>query len=314
MIDKGRHVRLPANWSLIWEKTPADKAYLIVDGEVSVRKGGNEVARLGPGDVIGEMAIVGHKLRSASVVSLTPLEVIHFTKESLQELIDEVPAFAEAIRDTSRPTGSGRRGSEHARPAGLIGQMAEGTSTGSGDERPDVRHLMDLLEAFLLGEAPSIRPDAKLADDVGIDFEAARRRWRSLGFTAVDEDVMAFTHADEDALRLTEDTRPRLRRRHRRAGPDPLPGSSFARLAEWQMGLLAKQIDLDEMSVEQISEVMAKLVPAVESLQKRYVWRRHTLAVASRLLLAAEREDSDEHEPVEVDDGTGWSGSASPTS
>ena len=81
---RASHVRLPANWSLIWEKTPADKAYLIVEGEVSVRKGKEEVARLGPGDVIGEMAIVGHKLRSASVVSLTPLEVIHFTKEALE--------------------------------------------------------------------------------------------------------------------------------------------------------------------------------------------------------------------------------------
>ncbi len=101
VIDKGRHVRLPANWSLIWEKTAADKAYLIVDGEVSVRKGGEEVAKLGPGDVIGEMAIVGHKLRSASVVSLTPLEVIHFTKESLEELLDEVPAFAEALKGTT---------------------------------------------------------------------------------------------------------------------------------------------------------------------------------------------------------------------
>lgn len=101
IIAKGRHVRLPANWSLIWEKTPADKAYLIVDGEVSVRKGGKEVATLGPGDVIGEMAIVGHKLRSASVVSLTPLEVIHFTKESLQELIDDVPAFADALKQTT---------------------------------------------------------------------------------------------------------------------------------------------------------------------------------------------------------------------
>ena len=101
IIAKGRHVRLPANWSLIWERTPADKAYLIVDGEVSVRKGGKEVATLGPGDVIGEMAIVGHKLRSASVVSLTPLEVIHFTKESLQELIDDVPAFADALKQTT---------------------------------------------------------------------------------------------------------------------------------------------------------------------------------------------------------------------
>ena len=109
VIDKGRHVKLPANWSLIWEKTPADKAYLIVDGEVAVRKGDKEVARLGPGDVIGEMAIVGHKLRSASVVSLTPVEVIHFTKESLQELIDEVPAFADAIKGTaSDRLGSGQ--------------------------------------------------------------------------------------------------------------------------------------------------------------------------------------------------------------
>src|SRR3954449_2111660 len=101
VIDKGRHVTLPANWSLIWEKTPADKAYLIVEGEVSVRKAGKEVARLGPGDVIGEMAIVNHKLRSASVVSLTPLEVVHFTKESLEQLLEEVPAFGEALRGTS---------------------------------------------------------------------------------------------------------------------------------------------------------------------------------------------------------------------
>lgn len=101
VLAKGRQVHLPADWSLIWEKTPADKAYLIVDGEVSVRKHGQEVATLGPGDVIGEMAIVGHKLRSASVVSTTPLEVIHFTRESFQELLDEVPAFGTALRATA---------------------------------------------------------------------------------------------------------------------------------------------------------------------------------------------------------------------
>ena len=101
VVRAGRHVHLPANWSLIWERTPADKAYLIVDGEVSVRKGGQEVARLGPGDVIGEMAIVNHRLRSASVVSLTPLEVIHYTKESLETLLDQVPAFGDALRGTT---------------------------------------------------------------------------------------------------------------------------------------------------------------------------------------------------------------------
>jgi len=101
VVKAGRHVHLPADWSLIDERTPADKAYLIVDGEVSVRKHGDEIARLGPGDVIGEIGIVNHKLRTASVVSLTPLEVVHFTRESLEHLLDAVPAFGAAIRGTT---------------------------------------------------------------------------------------------------------------------------------------------------------------------------------------------------------------------
>ena len=52
-VDKvkntGTHVTLPADWSPIWEKTPADKAYIIVAGEASVRRKGEEIARLGPG-------------------------------------------------------------------------------------------------------------------------------------------------------------------------------------------------------------------------------------------------------------------------
>lgn len=101
VVNAGTYVKLPAHWSLIWEKTPADKAYLIVSGKVSIRKGGVEIARLGAGDVIGEVAIVEHKLRTASVVSLTPLEVIHFTVEAFERIRGEVPAFDKALRATS---------------------------------------------------------------------------------------------------------------------------------------------------------------------------------------------------------------------
>lgn len=101
VVNAGTYVKLPANWSLIWERTPADKAYLIVSGDVSVRKGGEEIARLGAGDVIGEVAIVEHKLRTASVVSLTPLEVIHFTDDAIDRIRAEVPAFDQALRETA---------------------------------------------------------------------------------------------------------------------------------------------------------------------------------------------------------------------
>ncbi|HET6151879.1 MAG TPA: cyclic nucleotide-binding domain-containing protein [Marmoricola sp.] len=101
VVAAGKYLQLPADWALISERTGADKAYLIVDGDVSVRKGGSEIARLGPGDVIGEIAIVSQKLRTASVVSLTPLEVVHFTRDALEGLLDAVPAFAEALRGTA---------------------------------------------------------------------------------------------------------------------------------------------------------------------------------------------------------------------
>ncbi|MDT0200878.1 cyclic nucleotide-binding domain-containing protein [Nocardioides sp. AE5] len=101
IVDRGTPVRIPANWSLIWEKTPADKAYIIIEGEVSVRRNGEEIARLGPGDTVGETAIVTHKLRNASVVSLTELQVLHFTSEAVQELLG-IETFRTALEQTSQ--------------------------------------------------------------------------------------------------------------------------------------------------------------------------------------------------------------------
>ena len=79
----GTRVTLPEGWAPISESTGADKAYIILNGKVSVRSHGDEVAQLGPGDIVGETAILNHSLRTATIVALTPLELIHFTKEQL---------------------------------------------------------------------------------------------------------------------------------------------------------------------------------------------------------------------------------------
>ena len=100
--NTGTRVTIPAEWSPIWEKTPADKAYIILEGEASVRRSGEEIARLGPGDIFGEGAIVNHKLRNASIVTLTKVELIHFTREQVNQLVEDVPAFAEALDRTAK--------------------------------------------------------------------------------------------------------------------------------------------------------------------------------------------------------------------
>ncbi len=98
----GTPLKLPEGWSPIGEQTPADKAYILTSGEVSVRRDGTEIARLGAGQVMGEAAIVNRTLRTATLVALTPLEVIHFTKERLEELMADIPAFAQALDDAAR--------------------------------------------------------------------------------------------------------------------------------------------------------------------------------------------------------------------
>jgi CRP/FNR family transcriptional regulator, cyclic AMP receptor protein len=98
----GTYVTVPADWALMGEGTSADKAYLLISGEVSVRKDGKEIATLGPGDIFGEMGIVSHKLRSATVVSLSRLEALHFTRDQVEQLENQIPAFKEALEAAAR--------------------------------------------------------------------------------------------------------------------------------------------------------------------------------------------------------------------
>lgn len=96
----GTAVTLPEGWSPIWQSTPSDKAYIILSGEVSVRRRGEELARLGAGDIVGEMSFVNHSLRSASVVATTPVTALHFTDESVDRLCARVPGFRQRLEDT----------------------------------------------------------------------------------------------------------------------------------------------------------------------------------------------------------------------
>ncbi len=102
LAEAGKLVHLPAQWSLMSETTPADKAYVLLSGEVAIRKNGETVATVGPGSVIGEVGILEKRLRTAAVVSQTELEVVHFTKSDLVRLVDEIPALEDALHSTAQ--------------------------------------------------------------------------------------------------------------------------------------------------------------------------------------------------------------------
>lgn len=153
----------------------------------------------------------------------------------------------------------------------------------------DREHLVELLEAFLLGAEPSLT-GLDIADRVGMPIEQARLRWRSLGFSAVEDDEVVFTEADLQAMRRTQTLQELglIEEEHESALVRTM-GRSFARLAEWQIALLGRALDLETTDLEQLRAVVGEVVPVMEELQG-YVWRRHLLNAAARQLLSPDQD------------------------
>jgi CRP-like cAMP-binding protein len=68
--------------------------FVISDGEASVSVGGKELARLGSGDHFGELGLIGHRARSATVTATTPLTCQVMATWDLEELVKSSPSTA----------------------------------------------------------------------------------------------------------------------------------------------------------------------------------------------------------------------------
>ena len=82
---------LRAGKVLIREGDRGREFFVVVSGEVEVRRKGRKVATLGPGTFFGEMALLSQAPRSATVTALTPLDVLVITDRAFVALLDRMP-------------------------------------------------------------------------------------------------------------------------------------------------------------------------------------------------------------------------------
>jgi CRP/FNR family transcriptional regulator, cyclic AMP receptor protein len=69
--------RAVAGEVLIRQGTPGRESFIIVSGEAMVTVGARLLAKLGPGDFFGEMALLGRRnLRTATVTAMTPMRLL----------------------------------------------------------------------------------------------------------------------------------------------------------------------------------------------------------------------------------------------
>ena len=76
---------------LIREGEPGTEFFVVVDGEIDVRRRGRRVARLGAGSYVGEIALLSRSPRTATVVASTPLRVLAIAGRDFVELLDSIP-------------------------------------------------------------------------------------------------------------------------------------------------------------------------------------------------------------------------------
>ena len=94
----GRVTSVPAHWTFVHEGTPADACYVLLEGRAQVCVAGVERAVLGPGAVTGEMALLDRSLRSASVVSATPVRALRVDYPQLAALLASRPRLQDSLR------------------------------------------------------------------------------------------------------------------------------------------------------------------------------------------------------------------------
>jgi len=82
---------------LIDQGKPGQECFVILDGEAGVFVRDDLVATLGPGSMVGEMALIDHRPRSATVVAQTDMRVLSFDTKSFRTLLDEMPKAREQV-------------------------------------------------------------------------------------------------------------------------------------------------------------------------------------------------------------------------
>ena len=76
------------------EGDSADSMYVVLDGEVDVRIGNNLLEVIGPGGIVGEMALIDRNTRSATAVAKSACCLALVDEKRFQFMVQQTPYFA----------------------------------------------------------------------------------------------------------------------------------------------------------------------------------------------------------------------------
>jgi CRP-like cAMP-binding protein len=101
IVRVGRPGRVHAGQLITVQDGPSDGTYILLTGSAEVFLDGEHIGTLIPGDLVGEIAMIEGRPRTASVKATCDLEVLHFPVDVANRLFTEIPPFRKALVDTA---------------------------------------------------------------------------------------------------------------------------------------------------------------------------------------------------------------------
>jgi CRP-like cAMP-binding protein len=95
-----REVTVAAGTSLVTQGENAYHLFVIESGHADVRKDGEVVTTLSPGDVFGEIGLLATGTRTASVVATSPMRLLAMFLGEFKQIERRLPGLAESLRET----------------------------------------------------------------------------------------------------------------------------------------------------------------------------------------------------------------------
>ena len=88
---------MPAGSLIVDQGQTGREAFIVLEGTVTVKRNGKKVATLGGGTVVGELSLLDHGPRTATVVCETDCVLMLITQRHFSAVIDEVPALSHKL-------------------------------------------------------------------------------------------------------------------------------------------------------------------------------------------------------------------------
>ncbi len=90
-------INVPASTEVIREGGHGREFMVIVEGAVEVKRKGRKINTLGPGQFVGEMALISGGPRNATITTTQQTSVLAFTDRQFWDLLKRVPEIQPSI-------------------------------------------------------------------------------------------------------------------------------------------------------------------------------------------------------------------------